>query len=439
MATLSNMMASDQKASEETAGSAAISVTTALNLAKRSLEGIRVKVIGEVSEFANKPGYKAVYFTIKDDSSSLSCMIWQGEYRKLGIDVKIGDLVEVTGYFTLYAKTGRMNFMARVIEYAGAGDLRLKVERLAKQLEAEGLMRPERKRPIPASVERVAVVTSPRGKAIQDVLRTLRRRSPYVEVFVVGVPVEGKDAPNWICEGLSVADASDCDAILLVRGGGSYESLMPFNDEQVARAVAACAKPVVTGIGHEPDNSIADMVGDVRCSTPTAAAEAVAPSIGDLQSRIASAGSRMGMALQAKADRMQMQLSALRARPIFIDPQALTGNLAMRIDADAERLHRAIPNAMASDERSLANAKGKLASLAPRLFERQRNSIALSAARLNDLSPLTILGRGYSIAYDDGGHILKSIDGVNVSDSIQVRVSDGTIDCTVEGIGREEA
>ena len=439
MATLSNMMANDQKASGGTADNGAISVSSALNLAKRSREGIRLKVIGEVSEFSNKAGYKAVYFTIKDDSSSLDCMIWQGEYRKLGIDVKIGDLVEVTGYFTLYTKTGRMNFLARVIEYAGAGDLRLKVERLAKQLEAEGLMRPERKKPIPSDIERVAVVTSPRGKAIQDALRTLRRRCPYVEVYIVGIPVEGKDAPDWICQGLRAADASDCDAILLVRGGGSYESLMPFNDEKVARTVAACIKPVITGIGHEPDNSIADMVADLRRSTPTAAAEAVSPSLEDLQSRIASAGNRMGKALQAKADSAQMRISALRSRPIFTDPQALTGNLAMRLDADAERLHRAIPNAMAADERNLANAKAKLASLAPRLFDGQRASISLNAARLNDLSPLTILGRGYSIAYDDGGHILKSVSGVNVSDSIQVRVSDGTIDCTVEGISREEA
>jgi len=176
-----------------------------------------------------------------------------------------------------------LQFVVRQLEPAGEGRLRMQVAELARRLEAEGLMSPERKRRIPSHPSRIAVVTSPRGKAVHDVLRTLRRRYPLAEVLVAGVAVEGDGAPSEIVEGLRVAAAAQPDVVLLVRGGGSYEDLMPFNAESVARAVVASPVPVVTGIGHEPDTSIADMVADLRASTPTAAAESVAPSVEELE------------------------------------------------------------------------------------------------------------------------------------------------------------
>ena len=241
-------------------------------LAKAQLEQCgTVTIVGEVSEVSIKAGYKAVYFTVKDDRSSLPCMMWMNRYHATGIVLNVGSLVEMTGRFTLYAAKGRMNFDAFTLRLAGEGNLRLQVANLARKLEAEGLMSAERKRPIPKYPEAIGLVTSPRGAAVHDVLRTLRRRYPAATVRLAGVPVEGRDAPQLSSPGPGCRRPSDAEVMLLVRGGGSFEDLMTFNDEMLARAVAACPVPVVTGIGHEPDTSIADMVADFRASTPTAA------------------------------------------------------------------------------------------------------------------------------------------------------------------------
>lgn len=289
----------------------ALSVSAALGLAKRQLESITVKVVGEVSEVAANARYKAVYFTVKDASASMQCMMWKDRYRASGVELKVGDLVEVAGRFTLYAAKGRMNFDVSSIELAGEGSLRMQVANLARRLEAEGLMSPSRKRPLPQLPQRIGLVTSPRGAAVYDVLRTLRRRYPLAEVVFAGVGVEGAKAPGWIKEGLAVVAAAGVDVVLLVRGGGSFEDLMPFNDESLARTIAGMPVPVVTGIGHEPDTSIADMVADVRASTPTAAAESVAPSVQELASALASLSSRMQRAVRSRLESTALRLGSL--------------------------------------------------------------------------------------------------------------------------------
>lgn len=451
--------AAREAAEKEEKDPGVLTVTQALMIAKSRLEGIRVSVEGEISEFSDKPGYKAIYFTLVDEDSALPCLIWKNSLAKNPIQLRRGALVQVTGSFSLYAAKGRMNFVARSIKLAGEGDLRMKVAELARKLEAEGLMDPSRKRPIPRMAAKVAVVTSPRGKAVHDVLRTLRRRSPQVEVYVVGVPVEGEAAPAAIVNGLEVADASDCDTILLVRGGGSYEDLMPFNDERVARAVAACAHPVITGIGHEPDNSIADMVADLRCSTPTAAAEASALEIRLLSESFERAAGRMRAAVESGITGGRERLAHLASRPVFSDPNYLLASRSLQLDSCAERLVQAIPNALATNrhvleqarlrlasalpgtiaahERTLARAHASLTSAGTHLLDKPRADLSISAARLEDLSPLSVLSRGYAITYDSGGHVVSTVGQVEKGDSIKVRVGDGSIGATVDGTTKE--
>lgn len=253
----------------------ALSVSAAMGLAKNALEEVVVRLVGEVSEVNDKPGYKAVYFTVKDEKASLPCMMWMNRYQASGVALSVGALVELTGRFSLYAAKGRMNFDVFSVSLAGEGQLRLQVANLARELEAMGLMDPARKRPLPAYPEAIGLVTSPRGAAVHDVLRTLRRRYPLARILFAGVPVEGPGAADGLVDGLAKVVFAGAEVVLLVRGGGSFEDLMPFNDRRLARTIAACPVPVVTGIGHEPDTSIADMVADVRASTPTAAAEAV--------------------------------------------------------------------------------------------------------------------------------------------------------------------
>lgn len=466
-------------------GAETVTVTQAMNAAKRGLEQIRLTVVGEVSELNDKPGYKAVYFTVRDDKSAMPCLMWRNQYRVCGMQLRAGMLVELTGYFSCYTAKGRMQFSVNRMAPAGEGTLRLQVAQLARKLEAEGLMDASRKRRTPALPKRIAVVTSPRGKAVHDVIRTLRRRYPMGELYVCGVPVEGEGAPQHIIEGLRVACEADPepDVILLVRGGGSYEDLMPFNDESLARAVAACPIPVVTGIGHEPDNSICDMVADLRCSTPTAAAEAVAPSVAELQEKVGNAASALRAAYEGRVLAARHRLGRLSSRPLWSDGHYLTGGPAQELDQLGDRLARAIPDALvgqkvalrdlsgrlaralpgelasrrqgvealggrlaralpvelSSSRHELEKASGRLAPAERALLERCFSELSLAAGKLDALSPLKTLSRGYSITYAaDGKTVLSSVEGVGEGDALRVQVRDGTMACAVTSVERQE-
>ena len=411
----------------------AFSVSDAMALAKGALEGIVVTIIGEVSEVSVKPGYKAAYFTVKDTGASLPCMMWNNRYRNAGFDLAVGQLVEITGRFTLYAAKGRMNFDVFNLALSGEGRLRMQVAAIAKRLAAEGLTDPARKRPIPLFPERIGLVTSPRSAAVHDVLRTLRRRFPVAEILLAGVPVEGASAPSYLIEGLHCVESAGAEVILVVRGGGSFEDMMPFNDESLARAIAACSVPVVTGIGHEVDTSIADMVADRRASTPTAAAEAVSPARENLEAYLSSRATSLAGLSKMSLERLSAHLDRISARPIFADPMLLFASEAQTIDSAADRLSRALPLRLERDRNRIEFLNAHLSQRGATLLDRFDRMLGIAAARLDDLSPLAILGRGYAIARNDEGGIIKSIKQIDHGDRIRVSVSDGSIDCLVEG------
>jgi exodeoxyribonuclease VII large subunit len=413
----------------------ALSVTEAMTLAKRTLEAVSLRVVGEVSEFTDRSGYKAIYFTLCDGSSVMPCLIWRDQYAASGVVMRNGMLVEVSGALTVYPPKGRMQFQVRILEAAGEGDLRLKVAALARLLEGEGLMRPERRRPLPEFPDRIALVTSPRGKAVHDVIRTLRRRYPVAELLIAGVPVEGADAVGSIVAGLDAAGRSGADVVILARGGGSYEDLMPFNEEGVARAVAACPVPVVTGIGHEPDTSIADMVADLRASTPTAAAEAVAPSGDEVAARLASLKRLVGRGLLHAARNAERRVAIISHHAVFRDPRALTATLAQRVDAAAAGLPRAIPERLRRDGDATRLLERRLLAGGGRTLERAGEAVARGAARLADLSPLGILARGYAVCYGpDGRRVVRSAKELTPGDRVRVRLHEGGAGCVVESV-----
>jgi exodeoxyribonuclease VII large subunit len=441
-------------------GPDALTVTAAMNMAKGALESVTITVVGEVSEVSVKPGYKAAYFTIKDASSSLPCMMWNNRYRASGVDLQIGQLVQLTGRFTLYVAKGRMNFDVFSISLAGEGNLRLQVANLAKKLQAEGLTDRNRKKPLPKYPDTIGVVTSPRGAAVHDVLRTLRRRYPLARVLVAGVPVEGAGAPAAIVDGIKCVYDAGAEVILVVRGGGSFEDLMPFNDERLARTIAACPMPVVTGIGHEPDTSIADMVSDFRASTPTAAAEAVSPAPEELDSYIVGRAGALRSSLERSISKEATHLQSISTRPAFVDPMYLMGDYAQALDIRAERLSRAIPVGLDRDERRLQDARRRLAQTLPSVIARYEDGLsnarmrfvregsdllsrfereaAMSASRLDDLSPLKTLSRGYAVARNAQGEVVKSTSQIAVGGRLSVMVSDGLLDCDVVDV-RENA
>lgn len=425
---------------EDPEQSSAYTVTQAMNAARRGLEKIRLTVIGEVSEFNDKPGYKAAYFTVHDDGCSMPCIMWRDRYNATGVTLQAGMLVELTGNFSCYPAKGRLQFSVTSMQLAGEGKLRMQVAQLARKLEAEGLMDASRKRSVSPLPQRIAVVTSPRGKAVHDVIRTLRRRYPLGELLICGVPVEGADAPARIIQGIEAACAARPapDVILLVRGGGSYEDLMPFNDESLARAVAASPIPVVTGIGHEPDNSICDMVSDRRCSTPTAAAEAIALSTDELSNKLSNAQDALRRSMEGYMRTQQAHFDRLLDRPLWHDAHYLTGPYFQTLDTMEDRLLRAIPDALSADAHALDLLKGRLVNMGPRLCDGFGRELALCAAKLDALSPLKTLSRGYSISYAADGHsVIDSVKTVASGDRIQVQVQDGRLACTVDAVERE--
>lgn len=356
-----------------------LTVSGAMALAKGALENVTVKLVGEVSEVSNKAGYKAVYFTVKDQKASLPCMMWLNRYRACGVELDVGALVELTGRFTLYAPKGRMNFDVFSVSLAGEGNLRMQVANLARKLYVEGLTDEARKRPVPANIQVVGLVTSPRGDAVHDVLRTLRRRWPLARVLVAGVPVEGARAPQELVRGIDCVSRAGAEAVLLVRGGGSYEDLMPFNDEGLARAIAACPVPVVTGIGHEPDTTIADLVADVRASTPTGAAEAVSPSSAELLGNLVARARAIHDGLIRRLDRSRVAVDRVATRPVFKDSSYLLGTdmQTYRFPLRAACTHRACPHSARARFRRCARPPAS-----PARFLRTPSEIAWSSPRL---------------------------------------------------------
>lgn len=431
----------------------ALSVSAAITIAKSLLQQHAFRITGEVSELSDKPGYKAVYFTIKDNDATLSCLMWKNRYAQAGVPLRIGAKVVVTGKFTIFAPKGRMNFEVSSLSLAGDGDLRAQVAALAEKLRQEGLMDTARKRPLIIYPQRIGLVTSPRGAAVHDVLRTLRRRFPAAKIFLAGVPVEGKQASLNMIEALHTVVAAGAEEVLVVRGGGSFEDLMPFNDEALARAIAQCPVPVITGIGHEPDTSIADMVADYRASTPTAAAEAVSPHQRDVALLLDEDARRMKSVMMARLNRSNEYLNQIAARPVFRDPLSLFATDFQMLDVLQMSLDRSLGRYLPVQIQNLNQLSHALNQAELALLHRYRDSlvslqtvlekvgaksleprvseVALMAARLHDLSPLKTLARGWSIAHNEDGVVVQSITQVKPGDRLSVRVKDGLIDTNV--------
>ena len=416
----------------------ALSVSAALALAKGALEAVTIRVVGEVCELNDKPGYKAVYFSVKDENAVLNCQMWLNRYNANGLRFRLGDVLELTGRFTLYAAKGRMSFDVFSFVPVGEGNLRLRVAQLAKKLEGEGLMDPARKRRPRAFPETVGVVTSPRGDAVHDVFRTLRRRFPLTRVLFAGVPVEGVNAPSYIMDGIRCVVDAGAEVVLVVRGGGSYEDLMPYNDERLARAIAACPVPVVTGIGHEPDTTIADMVADVRASTPTAAAEAVSPSPEELAALIGQRQHRLDAGMTRELERLQHQVALRAGKRVFAEPTRLYEAEALHLDAALASFERLQDNLLAADARNLGRAGERMVALSRAIARPFAQDLALKASRLQDLSPLNVLSRGYAIVRDGAGKPVTSVKATAPGASLRVNLSDGDIDAIVQSVHPRE-
>ena len=371
-----------------------------------------VWVIGEISNFA-RPASGHLYFTLKDNTAAIKCVMWRSSVQRLKLSLQDGQAVEVHGSVNLYEASGQLQIYVDQIRPAGEGALYQDFLRLKASLEAEGLFDPARKRPIPAFPHCIGIVTSPTGAALQDMLNTIRRRFPLVEVVVSPAPVQGEEAPLALVAALQRLNRlARPDVILLARGGGSLEDLWAFNDERLARAIAASRAPVITGIGHETDYTIADFTADLRAPTPTAAAELATPDQADLRAGLAEELAVLAKALEAVVSDNRWRLSEQFNRLHRFSPLNQILNNRQRVDELSHRSWLGMDHALRLQRAHLEGLQTQLVSL----------------------SPQSILNRGYAmVAFRVGGGIVSSVHQVSPGDPLQVKVKDGDFEVEVSG------
>lgn len=392
-----------------------------------------VAVRGELSNYKIYPSGHH-YFTLKDAESSLKCVMFRSAAGKLRFRPESGMGVTAWGRISVYPRDGAYQLYCEALMPEGFGDLQMAYEQLKAKLEKEGLFDRSHKKPIPRYPERIAVITSSAGAAVHDIIRVLRRRWPMGKIMLLPVRVQGVEAPGEIAAALRYASEHKvADVVITGRGGGSIEDLWAFNDERVARAIYDCEIPVISAVGHEPDVTIADFVADLRAATPSNAAELAAPDVTELMQAIDSAMRRLENSMAKRISGSREALEALSSRRVL---QSATGFIEQRrSQVETLRVRLEAASGFASKSRSqLDNLVSRLDSALNAAMTRKKNEYLRAAAKLDALSPLKVLSRGYAIAMDEDGRAVKDSSGVRAGDKLTVRLASGALGCRVEDV-----
>ena len=375
----------------------------------------QVLISGEISNFVNHYKSGHLYMSLKDENAVVKAVMFRSQAMHLRFVPENGMKVIARARVSLYEKDGAYQLYIDDLQPDGAGALQIAFEQLKNRLGAEGLFEESRKRPLPRYPKRVGVITAETGAAVRDIFHVLGRRYPLAEVLLLPVLVQGDGAPAQLVQALSTFDAmykakapNAPDVIIIGRGGGSLEDLWAFNDEAVARAVAACSLPVISAVGHETDFTICDFVADLRAPTPSAAAELAVPDCRELSERVMLLHAAENRALNATLTRKQNALELLKNKRCLTSPLYSVEEHMMRVDGILKRISAAAKLTVSRADRRLATAAGKL----------------------HVLSPLQVISRGYATVHTEKG-IVHSIQDVNRDESLTVRVTDGIIRCQV--------
>lgn len=366
----------------------------------RVLQGIMVK--GEISNFVRHYRSGHCYFSLKDSESSIKAVMFASAASRLKFLPEDGMAVVVSGSISVYERDGVYQLYANDIIPEGAGKASVELEQLKRKLEKEGIFAAEHKRPLPYMPKKIGAVTSLSGAAIRDIINVLTRRYPLCELYAVNALVQGEGAPDSICRGILKAENAGCDVIIVGRGGGSAEDLGAFNSEQVARAVYGCRVPVISAVGHEVDFTIADLAADMRAPTPSAAAELAAPEIGAIRDSIEQYVRRAEKAVKTVYDRSADRYAALGSRLAAQSPEKRLELMSSKLDSIGERLN---------------------ASLV-RLMDRRSAELSEKIARLEALSPLKVMARGYSLVYS-GEELVRCSETISEGDTVTLRFDSG--------------
>ena len=368
-----------------------------------------IAIQGEISNYKVYPSGHH-YFTLKDEGAALKCVMFRSSAVKLKFRPDNGSKVIAIGKISVYPRDGAYQLYCSAMMPDGVGDLHAAFEALKKKLAAQGLFDPGHKKPIPAYPQRIGIVTSSAGAAVHDMLRILKKRYPLVKVLLLPVRVQGAEAPGEIAAAISYANRHQLADVLIVgRGGGSIEDLWAFNDELVAHAIFNSTIPVISAVGHEPDVTISDYVADLRAATPSNAAELVVPDQDGLRQTLDSASSALVSSLQQRIRNARRQFTILSQSPALRSP---SGYLDLR-------------------RNNLTYLQEKLVYSQKQLLNRQRNRFVSATSKLDAMSPLKVLTRGYAMAENAEGTVVRSVKQTGEGDTLKLTVSDGTIHATV--------
>ncbi len=375
------------------------------------LSGLYVR--GEISNYKTYPSGHH-YFSLKDAGGAIRCVMFKREALSLRFRPENGMQVTAYGRVTVFPRDGQYQLYCSALRPDGVGELCLAFEQLKEKLWKEGLFDEAHKKPIPRFPGRIALITSPAGAAVRDMLRILGARWPMAEILVLPVRVQGAEAPGELCAAIAWANRHRvADLLITGRGGGSMEDLWAFNDESVARTIFASQIPVIAAVGHEPDVTIADYVADLRAATPSNAAELAVPDQNEQYERLSQLARRMAKGLEHRLSAARDALDRCRESRVLQDPGAFTAGRRVLLDYQRARLGSGLSAAVG----------------------RERARFARLAAGLDAMSPLKVLGRGYAIPSGADGTVVRSVGDVSPGDSLTVRVRDGAIPCVVKGSG----
>ena len=394
-------------------------------------------VRGEITNFKrHSSGH--LYFSLKDKGTLIRAVMFRGNAEKLHFRPEDGQDNFFRGYVALYARETQIQFYVEAIEVAGLGREALALEALKKKLAAKGYFDPSKKKAVPYLPTAVGVISSPTGAAIQDIRKVLWRRYPGMPIRLYPTLVQGKDAVDSVVKAFATMEKAPVDVVILARGGGSAEDLSAFNREEVVEAIHACSKPVISAVGHETDLSLADLVADLRAATPSMAAELAVPIVGELQATLAQQHERLSGALRRLMQRQQERLAGLESSYVFTQPQRLLEQQRQRLSRLQQSAVFLQPGRLLDPHRDrLARLEDRLATRMEALLQDRKNRFQQELIRLEALSPLATLARGYAICRDAQGHVVLDAMQVQAEDEVSVRLFAGSLSCRI--LARESA
>ena len=393
-----------------------------------------IYVRGEISNFTNhRSGH--LYFTLKDEAAAIKAVMFRSAAVKLKFIPQNGMKVIARGRISVFVRDGQYQLYCESLEPDGIGALYLAFEQLKNKLLAEGLCDESRKKPLPKIPLRIGIITSPTGAALRDMINITRRRFPLAELVLFPSLVQGAEAPPQLIEGINYfAKTRSVDVIIIGRGGGSIEDLWAFNDEGLARAVAACPVPVISAVGHEIDFTIVDFVADKRAPTPSAAAELAVPDTEELKRKIGNIIGRMELLVTKKIEHYRTHLKRLAERRVLTSPERVLDEKRMILLSDERRLESAAKLLISKKRAVYDGYAGRLENSMMRLIAAKRNAFVRATASLEAMSPMKTIARGYSAVFNESGELIKSVRQVKVGDKISFRTYDGTVDGEVTAV-----